>query len=226
MKYEILYPDAFPIIRCNLEQGEGIKAESGAMVSASPTIDIGAGVDGGIMKGLGRMLSGEKFFFQYLKADRGPGEVTLAQSQPGSIIPLELNNETYFVQKDGFLASTNSINVETKMQNLAKGLFSGEGFFIVKISGTGLLFLSSFGAVHEINLNAGEEYIIDNGHLVAWESSLNYKIEKASSGWGASIFSGECLVCRFTGPGKIFIQTRNPSAFAGWLRGLGLGGGK
>ncbi len=125
------------------------------------------------------------------------------------------------VQKDGFLAATSDIQVDTAMQNLMQGLFSREGFFVVNIHGRGTVFLSSYGAIHAINLTPGEEVIVDNGHLghlVAWPDYMNYRIEKASNGWISSIMSGECLVCRFKGPGVVLIQTRNPSSFGEWLR--------
>lgn len=101
-------------------------------------------------------------------------------------------------------------------------MFSGEGFFILNISGKGTVFLSSYGAIHKINLQAGEEYIVDNGHLVAWTDYMHYTIEKASSnGWLRSFASGECLVCCFKGPVVVFIQTRNPKGFDGWLCRMG-----
>lgn len=122
------------------------------------------------------------------------------------------------VQKDGFLAATDGIQVDTAMQNIAQGFLSREGFFVVNIHGQGTVFLSSYGAIHAINLAAGEEAIIDNGHLVAWPDYMNYKIEKASNGWISSIMSGECLVCRFKGPGTVLIQTRNPNSFSQWIK--------
>lgn len=219
MEYSILYKNSFPIVKVNLANGEEVKAESGAMVSMSGTIDVEGKLEGGLLKGLGRKLSGEKFFFQTLKATRGKGEVLLASTYPGAILPLELDGfEEYLIQKDGFLASTPSVNIDSKVQNLAKGLFSGEGFFILKASGKGTLFVSSFGEIHEINIPAGEDYIVDNKHLVAWPSSSQYTIEKASSGWISSLTSGEGVVCRFRGPSKIFIQTRNPAAFSDWMK--------
>ncbi|MDR2301996.1 MAG: TIGR00266 family protein [Deltaproteobacteria bacterium] len=218
MRYEILYDQAFPVIRIYLEAGEGFKAESDAMIAMSPTVDVTGGADGGILKGLARKLSGEKFFFQYLKANRGPGEVILAHAIPGGIVPIVLDgSHGYLVQKDGFLAGTEDIVVSAGLQNLLRGLFSKEGFLVVKITGHGLVFVSSYGAIHPITLDAGEEIIIDNGHLVAWPDYMTYKMEKASSGWLGSFTSGEMLVCRFTGPGTIYIQTRNPSAFRSWL---------
>ena len=120
--------------------------------------------------------------------------------------------------RNGFLAAEESIEIDTAMQNLSQGFFSREGFFVLNIKGKGVVFLASFGAIHPINLDDGEEVIIDNGHLVAWPDYMNYKIEKASSGWFSSIASGESLVCRFRGPGTVLIQTRNPDSFSAWLK--------
>ena len=221
MDYEILYPGAFPLLKVNLSSGETIKAESDAMVSMSATIDVEGKMEGGLLGGIGRMLSGEKFFFQTLTARRGPGEILLAPSIPGDIVDVELDGSySLVVQKDGFLAGSTGIEVSSKMQNLMQGLFSGEGFFTLKVSGKGTVFLNSYGGIHAINLEAGEERIVDNSHLVAWPDYMDYKIEKASSGWMSSFTSGEMLVCRFKGPGVVLIQTRNPQGFGDWIKGL------
>ncbi len=219
MKYEILYQDAFPLVKCDLQRGEKIKAESDAMVAMSDTLEVNGAMNGGIIGGLARrMLTGESFFFQTIDAVRGDGSVLLGHPAPGGIIDVDLDGSySLRVQKTGFLAATDSIQVDTTMQNLAQGLFSREGFFVVKISGRGTVFLSSYGAIHAINLADNEEYIVDNGHLVAWPDYMNYKIEKASNGWISSFMSGECLVCRFRGPGVVLIQTRNPASFRQWL---------
>ena len=219
MKYEILYQDAFPLVKCDLQRGEKIKAESDAMVAMSDTLEVNGAMNGGIIGGLARrMLTGESFFFQTIDAVRGDGSVLLGHPAPGGILDVELDGSySLRVQKTGFLAATDSIQVDTTMQNLAQGLFSREGFFVVKISGRGTVFLSSYGAIHAINLADNEEYIVDNGHLVAWPDYMNYKIEKASNGWISSFMSGECLVCRFRGPGVVLIQTRNPASFRQWL---------
>jgi hypothetical protein len=123
----------------------------------------------------------------------------------------------WIVQKGSFLAATNGIQLETKTQNLLQGLFSGEGFFVSRVKGTGTLALNSFGSLHEVSLGAGETYVVDNSHLVAWTASTQYKISKAASGWINTITSGEGFVCRFQGPGTILMQTRNPRAFSSWL---------
>ncbi len=222
MEYEILHEDAFPIVRYHLKKGEHLKAESDAMVAMSSTIDVTGGVEGGIRKGLTRMLSGEKFFFQYLTATRGDGDVLFAHAYPGGIVDVELDGTSnLIIQKDGFLASTEGVEIDTKVQNLSKGIFSKAGFFILKARGKGILFLSSYGAIHTITLDVGEEMIVDNGHLVAWSEDMDYNIEKASSNWADSIMSGECLVCRFRGPGMICIQTRNPNGFSSWISSFG-----
>ena len=189
------------------------------MIAMSATVDVEGKADGGFLKGLGRMMAGESFFFQTLAARRGPGEVLLAHAIPGDIYPVELDGDRdYIVQKDGFFAGTASISVSAKVQSLTKGLFSGEGFVVLRIGGAGTLFVSSYGAIHPIDVDDGEEVIIDNAHLVGWPDGMRYSIQKASSGWLSSLKSGEGLVCRFTGPGRVLIQTRNPGAFGSWVR--------
>lgn len=224
MKHEILYGSAFSAVQCHLEKGETIKAESDAMISMSSTLDVkGSTGDGGIIGGITRkLLAGESFFFQKITASRGPGDIILAQSALGGIGDVELDG-TYGlkVQRGSFLAAEDTIEIDTAIQNLTKGLFSGQGFFVLNIRGKGVVFLSAFGAIHQIELEAGEEAIIDNGHLVAWPDIMEYKIEKASSeGWLSSLSSGEGLVCRFKGPGIVLIQTRKPEALSKWMKSM------
>ena len=220
MKYEILYPEAFPIVKVKLQRGEKIKAESDAMIAMSATIDVEGKLEGGILSGLARkFLSGESMFFQELAANRGDGEVLLAHAQPGGILDLELDGSYGLkVQKNGFLAGSEGIEVETRVQNLWQGLVGGEGFFILGVRGKGTVFVSSYGVIHPINLAAGEEIVIDSGHLVAWPDYMDYTIEKASNGWISSFTSGEMAVCRFRGPGIVLIQTRNPQSFENWIK--------
>src|ERR1043165_9507088 len=194
MKSEILYPGAFPMVRVELAAGENIKAEAGAMVACSTTIDIESKMEGG-----------------YVGA--------LSPTVPGEIVILKLDGvNEYMVQKDGFLAGAEAIVIESQMPSMTRGLLGGEGFFILKISGKGLLVLNSFGAIHKIELKPGQEYIVDNSHLVAWSTTTSYNIEKATSGWVASFTSGEGFVCRFRGPGLVYIQSRNPGSFGAWIR--------
>ncbi len=219
MQCHILYPGAFPMVKVELAAGESIKAESGAMVSSSPTIDIESRLEGGLLKSISRkVLTGEKFFFQTITAVRGAGEVLLAPTVPGDIVVLELDGLTdYLVQKDGVLAGAESIQIESRMQGLAQGLFGGEGLFILQVSGVGPLILNSFGAIHRIELQADQEHIVDNSHLVAWSSTMTYTLEKASAGWISSFTSGEGFVLRFRGPGIVYLQSRNPGNFGSWM---------
>ena len=221
MNYEILYPEAYPVIRCHLERGESIKAESDAMIAMSSTMVIEGKREGSFLGGLVRsLLTSVSFFFLYLTAKIGAGTALLGHPMPGGIAAVEMKNDSYIVQKGGFLASTNGIDVDTKTQGIMKGLFSGEGFFLLNVHGSGTLFISSYGMIHPIDVAAGEEIIVDNGHLVAWPADMNYELEKASSGWFSSLKSGESLVCRFRGPGRVYIQTRNPGSFESWIRSL------
>lgn len=220
IEFEILHPGDSPILKVALPEGRSLFADAGAMLSMTKTVTIDSSLKGGILGGLARtFLRGETFFFLTLKAERGNGETLLAPPPPGEILLLDMDGTTdLFVQKGSFLAAENTIRLETKTQNLMQGLFSGEGFFITRIAGHGKLALNTFGAIHQVEIPAGEEYIVDNGHLVAWTATTAYKLEKASShGWISSIFAGEGFVCRFKGPGTVYIQTRNPKAFGGWL---------
>lgn len=222
MKYEILYPEAFPIIKFKLARGEKIKAESDAMIAMSATVDVEGKMDGGLLRGLARkFLSGESMFFQEFTAKRGAGEVLLGHQQAGGILDLELDGSYGLrVQKNGFLAGTEGIDVSTKAQNILQGLFSGEGIFVLNITGKGTVFVASYGVIHPINLDDGEEVVIDNGYLVAWPDYMDYKIEKASSGWLSSFTSGEMIVCRFRGPGTVLIQTRNTGGLEEWVKSV------
>src|SRR5437867_13090001 len=122
MKSEILYPGAFPMVRLDLASGESIKAESGAMVAAAPNIDVESKMEGGFLGALSRkLLTGEKFFFQTLRASRGPGEALLAPTVPGEIVILELNGvNEYMVQKDGFIVVGDASVIESKMQSVSR----------------------------------------------------------------------------------------------------------
>lgn len=222
MQYEIIHPGSNAMVVVNLAAGEFIKTEGGAMVGKSSHVAIESKIDGGVGKALKRsFLGGEQFFFQTLKAEGAPGDVMIAPRIPGDIKILDMTNgQDYFLAGGCFLAALGEIAIDTKMQKLSQGLFSGEGLFVLHCTGKGHVVASAFGGVHEINIPAGGDYIVDNGHLVAWTGDTGYTIEKAAKGWMNTITSGEGLVCRFKGPGKVWIQTRNPGAFGQWVRRL------
>lgn len=143
----------------------------------------------------------------------GSGQLTLAPILLGDIATLQIDGSApWKVGKDAFLAATTNVHKEAKSQGIGKALFSGEDLFVYNISGQGLLWVTSFGAITRREIPAGQTHIVDNGHLVAW--NCNYSIEKAGGGLFTSIKTGEGAVCRFQGPGTVYIQTRNLDDFA------------
>ena len=215
MYYEILYQPSYALLKLNLERSEQVNAEAGALVSMSSGISIETGIKGGIFGGLKRsLLGGESFFINKFTAE-SPGEITMAPALPGDIHSMDLENEVVFVQSGSFMAGTIDIDIDTKWGG-SKTFFSKEGLFMLKIEGTGSLFASSFGAIHPITLEEGETYIVDTGHIVAFDDNVKYKVKKIG-GLKSTLFSGEGLVVYLTGPGRAWIQSRSQDAFLSWL---------
>ncbi|KAI1976704.1 hypothetical protein LOZ53_005718 [Ophidiomyces ophidiicola] len=208
--YRISHRDSNSIVTIQLAMGCPLSAKPGAMLAMSPTISL----RGSVKFSMKKMLAGSEMSVSLYT---GPGELLLAPSSLGDITLLRLTGqEKWYVGKDGFLACTQGILKDYKRQGLGKAFFSGEGWFVYTISGTGLLFVHSFGAIIKKDLVNGEKYIVDNGHLVAW--NCDYIMERvASGGIISAVSSGEGLVCKFTGPGTIYLQTRNARAFANWV---------
>ena len=213
MELQIDHGPAYSLAVCKLAQGESIRAESGAMVSQTANLRMETssrmGKKGGLLKGLARkMLTGESFFMNVFHAEQGPGEVNLAPANVGDIKKHDLSGEL-LIQSTCYLASHPDIDIQTKVGGF-KNWFGGKGFFMLKAIGTGPLLLSAFGAVHEMDLT--EPFIIDTGHIVAFEPTLDFKIKRVG-GWFSTFFSGEGFVCEFSGSGRLWIQTRNPLEF-------------
>lgn len=216
--WEIQHPGSFALAVVNLQAEQSISAEAGAMVSMSGNVELQSEMKGGLFGALKRAVGGESAFVSTFTARGGQGEVTLAPAAPGDVVGIEMNNQTFFVQSSSYLAGDTSLQVETKFGG-AKSFFGGEGLFLLQVMGSGLLLVSSFGAIHRKTLRAGEQYVVDTGHLVAWESQMQYNIRKAAkAGFFRSLVSGEGMVAEFQGPGEILIQTRNLAAFAGMLQ--------
>lgn len=215
--WEVQHGSSFALAVVNLQSEQSISAEAGAMVSMSGNVELVSQMKGGLFGALKRAVGGESAFVSTFTAHNSAGEVTFAPGMPGDIAGIEMNNQTFFVQASSYLAGDTSLTVETKFGGL-KSWVGGEGLFLLQVSGNGLLLISSFGAIHRKKLAAGEKYVIDTGHLVAWEGSMKYELRKAARGFFQSVFSGEGLVAEFSGPGEILIQTRNLAAFAGLLK--------
>jgi uncharacterized protein (TIGR00266 family) len=216
-KYEVLHQPAFSLAVIRLQAEQSIQAEAGAMVSMSANIELQSQMKGGLFGAIKRAAGGESAFVSTFTARGGPGEVTFAPGAPGDIAAIELNNQTFFVQSSSYLAGDASLTVDTKWGG-AKSFFGGEGLFVLMVQGKGLLLVSSFGAIHRKTLQAGERYVVDTGHLVAWEGTTQYTLRKAAAGFFRSMMSGEGIVAEFSGPGEILIQTRNLAALAGLLK--------
>jgi uncharacterized protein (TIGR00266 family) len=215
--YEILHQPAFALAVVHLSAEQSILAEAGAMVSMSANVELQSQMKGGLMGALKRAAGGESAFVSTFTARGGPGEVTFAPGGPGDIAAIELSNQLFYVQSSSYLAGDAGLKVDTRWGG-AKSFFGGEGLFVLQVTGTGLLLLSSFGAIHRKRLQAGERYVVDTGHLVAWEGTTQYTLRKAASGFFRSMVSGEGMVAEFSGPGEILIQTRNLAAFAGLIK--------
>src|SRR5947209_10962817 len=168
--YEILHQPAFSLAVVQLQPEQSIQAEAGAMVSMSANVELQSQMKGGLMGALKRAVGGESAFVSTFTARGGPGEVTFAPGAPGDIAAIEMNNQMFFVQASSYLAGDANLVVDTKWGG-AKNFFAGEGLFVLSVTGAGLLLVSSFGAVHRKRLSAGERYVVDTGHLVAWEGT-------------------------------------------------------
>jgi uncharacterized protein (TIGR00266 family) len=208
-KFELLCSDSNKVVKINAVKGEEFIVESGAMVSMSPVFDVKA-KSGGLGKTLGRMFSGEGLFIQKFKA-KEDGELILAPQFLGDIKLIEMDESiSYRLGRSTFLASTSGIDVNTKSGGIS-GMFSGEGLIQMQASGRGTLAISSYGAIIKKELGVGENYVVDSNHMVLWDSRMKYSVE-FMSGVFSSIAGGEGLVCKFEGPGELWIQTRNPAA--------------
>ncbi len=216
MRIELLYRPAFSLGIIHLDGGEKVRVESASMVSMSQGITLETAATGGILKSLSRaVLGGESFFQNTYEAPPGGGRVAVAPALTGDLMVIDMNNETLMVQSGSYLASDPAITTDTKWSG-AKTFFASEGLIMLRATGTGPLLLSSYGAIHEMNLAAGETITIDTGHIVAFTEGLSFQVRKIGS-MKSTLFSGEGLVVDLTGPGRLLAQTRSTDQFLSWL---------
>ena len=215
MQIEVLYRPSYSLAVIKLGQNEEIRIEAGAMVSMSQGVTIETKAAGGFFKSLSRtMLGGESFFQNFFKAPAQGGEITVAPELPGDVFTYDMSGETLMVQSGSFMACETTIELNTKLS--IKAFAAAEGFSMLEASGTGKLLLSSYGAIHEKVLAAGEKYTVDTTHLVAFPTSMPVE-RKTVGGLKSTLLSGEGLVVELTGPGRLLMQTRSPHAFLSWL---------
>ena len=219
MQIDLLKRPGNSAARVVLTPGEHLTAESGSMIAMSDTLELTTTThkrdSGSILAGLKRMLAGESFFVNHYSAGAQAGEVFLAATLPGDMLRYDLRAENLIVQAGSFVACESSVNVNFGWQGF-KSFLSGENMIWLQLSGTGPVVLSSFGAIYPLEVDG--EYIVDTGHIVAFQETLNFSIAKAGGSWATAIFGGEGLVCRFSGRGTVWCQSHNANGF-GWELG-------
>jgi uncharacterized protein (TIGR00266 family) len=218
VKYEIKYKPSYSLLVVELDQGETITAESGAMTYMDPTIEVHTRKrEKSLLGSLGlSILGGQSFWVNDYIAKSSSADVSFVAAPVGDIEKLDVKpGEGFIIQKSAYIASTQGVDLDVKWEGFTKGLF-GQGLFMIRATGNGQLFINTFGAIDTHVLDSGETLVVDNFHLVAFSDSCSYKVQKFG-GLKETLLSGEGLVTYITGPGEVHIQTKNLREFADWL---------
>ncbi|HVT44603.1 MAG TPA: TIGR00266 family protein [Thermoanaerobaculia bacterium] len=202
-------PD-FSFLSVEVPAGRMLKVEASAMAAMSTNMKMKTKMRGGFS----RFLTGESIFINEFTADGGAGEIQIAPGSPGDMDHVALVDQTMYLQSSAFVAASAGVNVESKWQGLMKGFFSGEGLFLIRCSGRGDLWFNTYGAM--IRLDVKDDFVVDTNYVVAFTEGLQYDVRRIG-GYKSLFFSGEGLVCRFSGSGTLWIQTRQMPAFASWV---------
>ena len=219
MNYKIV-GEPLPAVICDLNPGETLITESGAMSWMTPNMKMETSTNGGVGKAFGRMFAGEAMFQNRYTAQGGHGMIAFASSFPGSIRAFEIGpGKEYIFQKKAFLAGEAGVNLSVHFhKKVASGLFGGEGFILQKVAGMGTVFAEFDGHVIEYDLQPGQQIIVDSGYLAAMDSTCQMDIQTVP-GLKNMVFGGEGLFNTvITGPGHVWLQTMPISAVAGALR--------
>ena len=214
MEYEIR-GGSFPMVICTLQKGERLKNETGAMAFMTTDIEMDTNTGGGLLKGLGRALSGDTVFLNFFTAKSDNQKIGFSAHSPGKIIPMVLDGTNSIIgQNNAFLAAEDSVDFDIFFKNrLGAGIFAGEGFILQKFSGKGIVFLEIDGEVIERTLEPGEKLLLDPGHIAAMEETVDFDIQRVKG--AKNILFGEGLFfTTLTGPGKVWIQTMPISRLA------------
>jgi uncharacterized protein (TIGR00266 family) len=218
MQQQIRHNPDFGVVQVQFDQpGESLITEAGAMVGRDSAMQMQTNMQGGLGAALKRKMLGGESIFQNTFTATAPGQTLwFAPASEGSIQMIEMQpGMELFLQSGAYLASTPGITLDTKWQG-AKGFFSG-GLFLLRATGQGLLWFSTYGGCHTVDVGQQyPSYIVDNTHMVAFTSGLQYQVQKVG-GMKSLFLSGEGLVCNFQGRGRVWLQTRNPSSLASFL---------
>ncbi len=218
MKYEIKYDPSYSMLVVDLEVGERITGEAGALTYMTPNINVETRTREKSILGTLKtsLLGGQSLFVTDFTSIGGPGQIALGAAPIGDIQKLELNpNQGWIIERSSYLASSNHVDLDVRWEGFSRGLF-GQGLFMIKTTGSGDLFINTFGAIDEHQLEPGEELVVDNFHLVAFSDSCEYEVKKFGN-WKETILSGEGLVTHIRGPGKVYLQTKNLREFVEFL---------
>lgn len=222
--------DVDPFLHVSLRQGEKIYCESGAMVMMESPLELKGKITGGIGSAIMRTFAnGESFFQQHIEAVRGNGDCLLSPTLPGAMQVVDVGPRQYMISDGAFVAASSGVELKVRTQSLGNALFAQSGgFFITETQGSGQLAVSGFGSMSQLEVEPGKDVTIDNSHVVCWDSSLQYEMSVATSQSGGflsnlvnSQTSGEGMVLRFSGQGKILVCSRSRQGFLGWVRGTG-----
>jgi uncharacterized protein (TIGR00266 family) len=216
VQIDIRHRPAFAVARITLTAGEGVRAESGAMMATSSGISVESKAEGGLLKGLKRsMLGGESLFVTRLTAGPQGGWVDCAARLPGDATTIDVDGGVNLA-RSAWLCSSDGVEIDTKWGGL-KNLAGGEGGFLVRAEGRGQVVASCYGALDVVELAAGETMVLDSGHMVAFADGVQFTTRKVAKGLVQTLKSGEGLVFEFSGPGRVWTQSRNPGELIGWL---------
>ncbi len=226
-----LYGNDMQLVEIELDPGEGVRAEAGAMTFMEDNIEMQTNTGGGMFSGFKRMLTGESFFITTFKNNgRGKKRVGFSAPYPGQIIPVDLKdyNGNFICQKDSFLCAANGVDIDVVFtKRLGAGFFGGEGFILQKLTGDGMSFIHAGGSIIKKSLSHGQTLRVDTGCIVGFESSVNYDIQFVG-GFRNALFGREGLfLATLSGPGDVYIQTMPVSKLADRLyANLGTNGGQ
>lgn len=219
--------DVDPFLHVSMTRGETIYCESDAMVMMEANLDLKGKMKGGLGSALMRTFAnGESFFQQHIEAVRGDGDCLLSPTLPGAMQVVEVGPRNYIISDGAFVAASAKVDLRVRTQSLGNALFAQSGgFFVTETGGSGQVVVSGFGSMSVLDVEPGKDVIIDNAHVVCWDSALRYEISITTGNSGGflgnlvnSQTSGEGMVLRFSGSGKVYVCSRNRKAFQAWTQ--------
>jgi uncharacterized protein (TIGR00266 family) len=215
MEITLRHKPAYSLAAVKLDPNEVIRSEPGAMVAYTDGMTTETKAEGGLFGGLKRMVAGESFFQNTWKAPTQGGEILLAPALPGDMVVIEVGATPFMLQSGAYIASESQVAVDASWGG-SKGFFGSGSLILLKLSGTGTVLAGAYGAIEERTLAAGERFTIDTGHIVGFEGTMSFQVNKVGS-WKSTLLGGEGLVCELTGPGRVLIQTRSEEALVNWI---------